>query len=409
MLAVKSILMAVLLSLSVVAQTRSTPFLMYRDHAASPASEVTSVGLVVRETCGKSVALIGESGVHGFGKTLEFKVELVRRLIDECHYNAVFFESGIYDFLNIQELVKSGHEVTDAMIAAAIGGLWANKEVQQLIPFLRERVTSGSVYLGGLDDQLGRGTWAVKEMPFDLAASLPVDQKARCLGILQKHTLWQYTSDAPYGPQDKALILGCLDSINAQLREKGASGRADGLAMIDSLKRNFDRDFQKVPAGMDETTWVMNERDRSMYLNFAWLRSRLPPHSKVIVWAATVHVAKELSTVPGDENRIPLGFYIHRDFKRRAFALGFSADSGSYAMVGQPVRPLSLAPVGSLEGRSLAGRDIDTVYLSRGELRKIGPIAARPLGTNFTTARWDQVVDGLVIFRREQAPEYVRH
>jgi erythromycin esterase-like protein len=384
-------------------------FLACPSQAASPASEVTNIGSVVRDMCGKRVALIGESPVHGFGKTLEFKVELVRRLVDECHYDAVFFESGIYDFLNIQEHVKSGHDVTDSMIAAAIGGIWANKEVQPLIPFLRQKVTSGGVYPGGLDDQLGRDTWAQREMPAALAAYLPGDQKARCLAILQKHTLWQYTSDAPYGPQDKARILGCLDSIDAQLSETSAPSRADDLAMIDSLKRQFDRDFQNVPAGMDETTLGWNERDRSMYLNFRWLQSQLPRHSKVIVWAATVHVAKELSSVPGDESRIPLGFYIHRDFKSRAFALGFSAYSGRYAMVGQPVRPLSAAPQGSLEGRSFAGRDGDTVYLSRSELRTTGSIAARPLGTNFTTARWDKVLDGLVIFRREQAPEYLRH
>ena len=384
-------------------------FPTYPSLAASPASDVTNIGPVVREMCGKSVALIGEPLVHGFGKTLEFKVELVRRLTDECHHNAVFFESGIYDFLNIQEQVESGREVSDSMVAAAIGGLWANKEVQRPIPFLRERATRGSVYLGGLDDQLGRGTWAQKEMPSALAAHLPGDQKARCLAILQKHTLWQYTDDAPYGPQDKARILGCLDSIDAQLRETSAPSRTDGLAMVDSLKRQFDRDFQAVPAGMDADTLWMNKRDRSMYVNFRWLLSQLPPHSKVIVWAATVHVAKELSTVRGDESRIPLGSYIHRDFRSRAFALGFSAYSGSYAMVGQPVRPLSPAPQGLLEGRSFAGRDDDPVYLSRSELRKIGPIAARPLGTNFTTARWDHVLDGLVIFRRERAPEYLRH
>jgi erythromycin esterase-like protein len=359
--------------------------------------------------CGKSVALIGESPVHGFGRTLEFKVEVVRRLIDDCHYNAVLFESGIYDFLNIQEQVKSGHDVTDSMIAAAIGGLWANQEVQPLIPFLRERVRSDRVYLGGLDDQLGRGTWAQKEMPSALASSLPGDERARCLAILEKHMLWQYTSDTPYGPQDKARILDCLDSVKAQLSETSSPARADDLAIIDSLERQFDRDFQNVPPGMDADTLWTNERDRSMYLNFRWLLSRLPRPSKVIVWAATAHVAKELSTVPGDESRIPLGFYIHRDFKSRAFALGFSAYSGSYAMVGQPVRPLRPAPQGSLEGRLLADHDGDMVYLSRSELRNSGPIAARPLGTNFTTARWDRVLDGLVIFRREQAPEYLSH
>src|ERR1700722_1542346 len=88
---------------------------------------------VVRDLCGKSVAMLGESPLHGFGKTLEFKVELVRRLVDECHFNGFFIESGTYDFLNIQRRLKSGQEVTESMLAAAIGGLWATREVQPLI------------------------------------------------------------------------------------------------------------------------------------------------------------------------------------------------------------------------------------------------------------------------------------
>ena len=383
-------------------------FLTCPGQATGPASRDTSIGPVVREMCGKSVALLGEPRMHGFGKTLELKVELVRRLIDECHYDAVFFESGIYDFLNIQELVRSGQDVTDTTIAAAIGGLWASQEVRRLIPFLRARVTSGSLYLGGLDDQLGRGTWAQNAMPAALAAYLAGDQKARCLAVLRQYMLWQYPSDAPYGPQDKARILGCLDSIDAQSRATGAPGRAAHQAMIAGMKRLFDRDFQNVPAGTDETTLSWNERDRSMYLNFRWLESQLPPHSKVIVWAATVHAAKQLSAVPGDESEIPLGFYVHQDLGNRAFALGFSAYSGSYAMAGRPVQPLPPAPRGSLEDRVFAGRDSETVYLSRSDLRKIGPVAARPLGTNFTTARWERVLDGLLIVRREQAPEYLR-
>lgn len=45
---------------------------------------------VVRDLCGKSIAMLGESPLHGFGNTLEFKVGLVRRLVDECHFNAFF-------------------------------------------------------------------------------------------------------------------------------------------------------------------------------------------------------------------------------------------------------------------------------------------------------------------------------
>ena len=386
-------------------------FLPAAGQSAGPAAEIKEAVPVVHALCGKSVALLGESPVHGFGKTLEFKVELVRRLIDECHYNALFVESGTYDYINIQKKLKSGQDVTDSMISAAIGGIWAAKEVQPLIPFLREKVKAGSVTLGGLDDQLGSGTYAQREMPSDLVQYLQGDEKSRCLATLQKHMLWQYTDDAPYGPPDRAKIVGCLDRIEARLSQPGESKEPwaeEDRAMIDSLKRRFARDFPEEfakSADPDVTWW--NERDRSMYLNFRWLLSRLPSHSKVIVWAATVHTAKDLSGVSGFDGKVPLGSYIRRDFKDRAFALGFSAYSGSYALVGQPVRLLSAAPDTSLEWRSFANRDSDTVYISLKQLRKFGSVGARPLGTTFKTARWDDVLDGLVIFCEERAPEYL--
>jgi erythromycin esterase-like protein len=380
---------------------------------ARPATELTNIVPIVQELCGKSVAMLGESPVHGFGKTLKFKVELVRRLIDDCHYNAVFVESGTYDYLNIQKKLKSGQDVTDSMISAAIGGLWATKEVQPLIPFLREKAKAGSLTLGGLDDQLGMGTYAQREMSSDLVQYLQGHERSRCLATLQKHMLWQYTDDAPYGPPDKARIVGCLDRIEARLSQPGESKAPwaeEDRTMIDSLKRRFARDFPEDfanSADPDVTWW--NERDRSMYLNFRWLLSRLPSHSKVIVWAATVHTAKDLRGINGFDGKVPLGSYIRRDFENRAFALGFSAYSGSYAFVGQPVRQLSAAPDTSLEWQSFAKRDSDTVYISLKQLRKFGLAAARPLGTNFSTARWDEVLDGLVVFREERAPEYLNH
>lgn len=378
----------------------------------SPAAEIKDADPVVHALCGKSVALLGESPVHGFGKTLEFKVELVRRLIDECHYNAFFIESGTYDFLNIQIRLKSGQEVTEKMIAAAIGGLWATREVQPLIPFLLDRAKAGGIVLGGLDDQLGKGTYAQNEMPSDLVGYLQGDEKARCLAILQRHTLWQYTDDSPYGPKDKALILGCLDSIETGLTKTPSSAAPFSeyyTEMVESLKSLFGWDFRQiVPKGVDESILDRNDRDHWMYMNFRWLLSRLPAHSKVIVWAANVHVAKDLSGVPGEEGLVPFGFYVRREFKDRAFALGFSAYSGSYAFVGQPVRQLSDAPNTSLEWRSFANHhDSDTIYISLKQLRKFGSVGARPLGISFKTARWDDVFDGLVVFREERAPEYL--
>ena len=155
--------------------------------SVTPAMQVKDTVPVVHALCGKRVALLGESPVHGFGEALEFKAELVRRLVDECHYDAIFIESGIYDYLNVQKTLMLGQDVTDAMISAAIGGLWNNKEVQSLVPFLREKVMARSITLGGLDDQIGAGTYASRRMSSDLVQPLEGDESSRCLAVLEKH------------------------------------------------------------------------------------------------------------------------------------------------------------------------------------------------------------------------------
>ena len=379
--------------------------------ATTPAKEDRETEPVVRALCGKRVALLGESPVHGFGEALKFKVEVVRRLVDECHYNALFWESGTYDYINIGRKVDSGQELTSAMISAAIGGVWANKEVQPLVPFLREKVMAGSLTLGGLDDQIGAGSYASREMASDLVQALRGDERSRCFAILQKHMRWQYTDDAPYGPPDKTKIVGCLDEIEDHLSQPGESKKSraeEDKAMIDSFKRELARDFTEDDwTKSDQKLKWWNDRDRSMYLNFEWLFSRLPRNSKVIVWAATVHVAKDLSGITGFEGETPFGSYVRREFGDQAFALGFSAYSGGYEFIHPPVKELSAAPVSTLEGQVFTQRDSDTIYLSREQLQKRGAIAARLLGTDFKMAHWDRVVDGLVVFRKERAPSWL--
>lgn len=380
--------------------------------SATPAIEVNETEPVVHALCGKRVALLGESRVHGFGETLEFKAELVRRLIEQCHYDALFIESGIYDYINIEEKLKSGEAPSDTMISAAIGGLWGNKEVQSLVPFLREKMMAGNLILGGLDDQIGAGTYASREMASDLVRPLQAEERSKCLAALEKHLHWQYT-DPPYGPTDKAKIVGCLDQAEERLsqpEERYKPWAADDKAMIGSLKRDLDRDFpgDNLTKSDQELRWY-NDRDRSMYLNFQWLYSRLPKHSKVIVWTATVHLAKTLSSVSGFEGRVPFGSYVRQDFGARAFSLGFSAYSGEYEFLRPPVRQLDIAPVFSLEGQLFAHGISHAIFLSRGQLRKYGSVPARPLGTDFKIARWDQVVDGMMVFRKERAPMWLRH
>jgi hypothetical protein len=51
--------------------------------------------------------------------------------------------------------------------------------VQSLIPFLRDKVEAGTLTLGGLDDQIGRGTYAQREMSSDLVQYLEGDERSK--------------------------------------------------------------------------------------------------------------------------------------------------------------------------------------------------------------------------------------
>ena len=364
----------------------------------------------VHALCGETVALLGESPTHGFGNSLEYKVQVARRLINECHYSALFVESGLYDYVHIERSLRSGQGVSDSMISAAIGGLWANREVQDFVPFLTRKVKTGSLTLGGLDDQIGRGSYASREMASDLVQPLQGDEQSRCLAVLKRHLLWQYTEDAPYSSLDKEKIVGCLNEIQTALSSarRSTTTESDTGAMVASLKRNLDRDFTENDfTKKDQQLKWINDRERSMYLNFIWLRRQLPSDSKVIVWAATVHTAKDLSRVPGMEGRVSLGSYIHSELKKAVFSFGISAYSGTFAFTNQPVRKLSDASPSSLEAQAIVRSGDDIVYLSRKQLRSFNAVPARLLGTDFITAEWSEVFDGVLVFREERLPTWI--
>jgi erythromycin esterase-like protein len=364
------------------------------------------VGRVVHDLCDKRVALLGESSLHAFGETLAFKAEVTRRLVNECHYNVFLIESGAYDFLEIAKTLGAHRSVDDSTVEAAIGGIWANQDMAALVPFLAEKANAGALMLAGLDDQLSRGTWAQRGMAKELTAHLQSSERSTCLAILERHMLWQYSADAPFGPADKARILGCIDKIDASLSRVAAPRqRSEGdydRAMLDNLRRMFARELRDSSA--DLKTRLFNDRDSSMYRNFRWWSSRFPSRAKVIVWTATVHAAKSLRGVPGSEKQMPMGSYIQHEFGDGAFVLAFSARSGRYRLSRQPERTLTPAPDTTLEGRLLANKDADTRYVGHAELRQLGAIAARPFSQDFALTKWDEVFDGIVVFREERPP-----
>jgi erythromycin esterase-like protein len=374
--------------------------------AAPAGGRDPALDAAVRDLCGRDVAMLGEAD-HGDGRTIEFKVALVQALVRRCRFDAVFFEASHYDFLEFSRLVRAGEPVSRDMVAAAIGGLWRHdREMQPLVAFLFEEARAGRIALGGLDDQIGgMGAFFANDgLPRSLSAYLPAaERRAECGDLIRRRIYSDF--GGRYGPAEKARIQACLADIGRALAAgagRDARSREEALQMAASVGRQIARDQ------VDFATYP-RERDRSMYLNFRWLEGRLPRRSKIIVWSATAHVARDASATRDFAQGPNFGAFVHRDYGRRAFALGFTALAGTHYWSRQePARAFAAAAPGSLEARALAGSRADTVYLGPRRLQRLG---ALPGGALFyhepMTLRWSDVLDGLVVFRSERPPQRI--
>jgi erythromycin esterase-like protein len=366
-------------------------------HSRTALAEATSA------LCGKQLVLIGEAD-HGDGATVEFKAALARQLIAKCGFNAIYFEAGIYDFLNIERRVRDHQPVTGPMLSAAIGGLWSHDaEIAPLIGYLAPRVNSGAVYIGGMDDQIGSaGTLFEGEpMAAELSSVLPQSRQSACREQMTRRRNYAYSDEHPHDAASIASLDACLADIEQKLTpvaDKSDRVAQERLRMATEFRSAISRDFL-------EMSDFVTRRDRAMYGNLRWLMRHAGEHRKAIVWTANDHAAKNPAIDQVYAKGPNLGTLLHRALGSRAFALGISAAGGShYWTRKEPSRPIPQASPGSVEARALAGRGEDAVYAPAAKLRTFGTAPGSFSLHRPQTARWDQVFDAVVILRTERPP-----
>jgi erythromycin esterase-like protein len=395
-----SLVAALSLSASALPAAQSAPPPQPQVQVEEPAPDRAALAAALHDICPKRVALLGEA-THGDGTTVAFKAALVQQLVERCHFNAVFFEASHYDFLEFSRRLKAGEPTSPDMIASAAGGLWKfDREFVPLMPFLYAEARAGRVALGGIDDQLGSAGafYSSDTMSDELTGYLDEPRRTACRDILGKRIYYRFPL---YGIAEHQLVSKCMAEIDVALASTGKpqDKRALHRQMLTGIERLLSRELQvNLP--------YVRGRDRSMYLNFEWLAGRLPPNSKIIVWTATFHAAKDATADPDIGAARNFGSYIHRAYGREAFALGFTALAGSYRYSRKETeRTMPPAPPGSLESIALAHSDAAAVYLDTRRLHLIGSVPGRPFQPGYATTVWDRALDGLVVFRKQRPPQ----
>lgn len=362
--------------------------------------EASEMDRVVKDACGREVVLLGEDAGHGGGRTIELKTLIVLRLIRECGFGAVLFESQFYDFLDFEHRLAAG-AATRQELADAIGALWSRTaQAQPLIDEIYAAAVAGKVRVGGIDPQVGgvTGRYSQEKLSAELASTLEGERRESCAAELGRHHVWGYDDKQPFDEATKGRLRKCVADIRAGLSKRGAGVPAELTAKIASYARYASQ-------VLDGETGA---RDLGMFENLEWYRGRWPRRTRTVVWCATVHASK--AVWPGASFR-PLGAFVRDRLGGRAHAVGFTALAGTLGRPGGrgPASSLETAGPDSIEGTVMANAATGLRYVDVRELRALGAISARAL--NYARPRtldWAELLDGLVVLRKEAAAETAR-
>lgn len=356
-----------------------------------------ALNAVTHDLCGRQVALLGEAPTHGDGHTAAFKAALVTRLLTRCHFDTLIFEASRYEFIALDRALRGGM-ATEAMLSDAVGGLWKfDREFQPLIPFLLARARAGRLRLAGLDGQLGglEEPYTNEQMMPELAGGLDRDQRDACESAFARHVAWSYPPDRPYGLPEHERLLDCVASMRARLdarQDVSPATRGERQAMLDNLEWTIEPDLSP-----DEVR--VPSREQAMSRNVETVR-KASPRSKVIIWGATVHLARNAAGVPRFAGIRTLGAMVHRRYGNTAFLLGFSSVGGAYRSF-RKRSPIEPPPVPSLEAATSTSGAVGTAYMGRSQLSRLGTTPGAALDHVYRPVDWADALDGVVVFRRE--------
>ncbi|HYV91444.1 MAG TPA: erythromycin esterase family protein [Chitinophagales bacterium] len=363
----------------------------------------------LRQSIGDSkMVMLGEQS-HGDGTTFEAKIRLIKFLHEQMGFDVIAFESGFYDCSKAWESFCNNENAQTAA-AQGIFGIWSySQEVQPLFDYLADQNAKGHpLQLAGFDCQFTGG--ASHKFIDDLESKLTLinSQALQSASWIDFRKWLSSLAEYKFSPTPKPKELKDFDETLSRItgefsdsKELPESDRQFWIQECRSLKglRGMAWTYRGKPLVqlVLHVGSIVSMRDAQMAENLLWLNSVRFHDTKIIVWAASMHIQH------GTHYRFhitSMGTLVHDQLGSNVYSIGFIAGKGKVAACFEPESSTINEPGKESLEAMINGAGFENAFIDFRNLPEEnflhGEIEAGPFGYTRQKRIWPEYFDGMI-------------